>query len=67
MGIAREAFYLLAQLNSLISFENKSVLQLGKQSGIVSKRQIRAICKVFDLKFKYDPASEYNFYKNYLC
>jgi hypothetical protein len=65
MGIARESFYLLAQLNSLVSFENKSVLQLGKQSGIVSKRQIIQISKIFDLKFDFNQTGEYDFYKNY--
>ena len=64
MGIGREAFYLLAQLNSLECFENKSVLQLGKQSGITSKRQTLSIGKVFDIEFNYTPESKYYFYRN---
>lgn len=65
MGIGREAFYLLSQLNSLERFENKSVLQLGKQSGITSKRQIASISKVFDTEFSYTPENKYYFYRNY--
>lgn len=65
MGIARETFYMLAKLSTTVNFENKSVLQLGKQGGIASIKQINKISRTLGLDFKYEPPSKYDFYRNY--
>ena len=65
MGIARETFYMLSRLNSKVNFKNKSVIQLGKQGGMVSRRQISAISKIFNTSFEYELKNKYDFYRNY--
>jgi hypothetical protein len=65
MGIAREAFYLLCKLRKTSDFSNASILQLGNQSGIVSRRQIKHIAKKFDFEFKFVKDKNYEFYRNY--
>ena len=65
MGMARETFYLLCKLGNTIDFSNASVLQLGRQSGIVSYRQIKSIGKKFGYKSDFRKKSDYSFYRNY--
>jgi SAM-dependent methyltransferase len=65
MAIARESYYMFAKLSSVVDFKNKSVVQLGKQGGMASKRQVKAISKIFNLDFDYQPSSKYDFYRNY--
>jgi SAM-dependent methyltransferase len=63
--MARETFYLMCRLKKTIDFSNANVLQLGRQSGIVSYRQIKHISKEFGLEIAFNNKNDYNFYRNY--
>jgi len=65
MGIAKEAFFLLGRLNFSKSDDGLSVLQFGRQSGIVSVRQISKVSKRLRLNFSYQKTEGKGFYRNY--
>ncbi len=65
MGIAKEAFFLLCKLSLDNNFAGKSVLQLGRQSGIISIRQISKISKRLELNLSNDKFAGTGFYRNY--
>jgi len=65
MGIARESFYLLSNLQKKFNFNDASVIQLGRQSGIVSKRQINSICQNLGTKFNFEEKNSFDFYRNF--
>lgn len=49
LGIAREAFWLLSKFSAENKVRNASVLQLGKQSGIVTLRDMRKVARFWGL------------------
>jgi SAM-dependent methyltransferase len=65
MGIAKEAFFLLGKLSLTKNFEGLKVLQLGRQSGIVSTRQISKISKRLKLNLPHPIPTGTGFYRNY--
>ena len=65
MGIAKEAFFLLGKLSLVKEFQGLNVLQLGRQSGIVSARQISKISKRLKLNIPNQKHVGTGFYKNY--
>jgi len=65
MGMARETIFLLLRLQKKGYLNSASVLQLGRQSGIVSYRQMNRIGKRFDRKFSQKKRDNYDFYRNY--
>lgn len=65
MGIAKEAFYLLSKLSFEKENGNLTVLQLGRQSGIVSVRQILKIAKKLKLDLSRPKLIGTGFYRNY--
>ena len=65
MGIAKEAFFLLGKLSLTKNFEGLNVLQLGRQSGIVSTRQISKISKRLKLNLPHPMPTGTGFYRNY--
>ena len=65
MGIAKEAYFLLSKLSKSNVFHNKSVLQLGRQSGIISIRQISKISNRLNLGLELSKLKGSGFYRNY--
>ena len=66
MAIAREAFYMLCRLQSVYNFKEASLITLGRQSGIVTFRQIKSISKRLGRNFEYQHNAKGidNFYRN---
>lgn len=65
MGIAKEAFFLLAKLSLTRKFEGLSVLQLGRQHGLVTTRQISKISKRLKFNLSHEIPTRTEFYGNY--
>jgi hypothetical protein len=64
MGIARDSFGLLAHLNDSFPFTDKSVLTLGRQSGILTFRQMNTIIRRNGLRSSY-PEKEVEGFDSY--
>jgi len=53
VGIAKDSYHLLARLSKIYKFEDKEILTLGRQSGILTFRQMRKVIQILELEGYY--------------
>lgn len=67
MGIAKDVYQLLARLSREVGFEDSEILTLGRQSGILTIRQMVHLNQKFGLEGSFKPkeVSGFDAYKNH--